>query len=75
MEVVDRIPTNKDALPADLRKQRLHELAAKESTCLYEMGTLVRQAIESGTPVPISKLLEPTHVLGVRVRPRLEAVA
>lgn len=60
--------------PLTSKSKKLHELEAKHQVALYEMGALVRQAIESGTPVPISKTLEAVHILGVKVT-RAVAVA
>lgn len=74
-EVLDRIPASKDALTADMKRQKLHEIASKREACLYEAGAVVRLAVEQGTPVPISKLLTAEHLLGVRVRPALAVVA
>ncbi len=74
LQITDRFPISKDALPAAAKQQKLIELEAKQSAALYEMGAVVREAIEQGTAVPVSKALTAEHLLGVTVK-RATAVA
>jgi hypothetical protein len=75
MEVVDRLPSPAGAMPADTKKARLHELRTKREAILFECGAVVRAAIDEGILVPIAQALEPTHLLGVKQRTALRAVA
>lgn len=74
-EIVDRIPHAAGALPGDVKTRRLHEIDGKRTAALFELGALIRNAIETGTPVAINKGVQAEHVLGVRVAQRTAAAA